>query len=56
MNSENSTLMLWGFIIFIVVGAIAFFVRNNVAKVDKDRQPEEPAKQEGSISIAKTRK
>lgn len=54
--TENSTWLLWGFIIFVILGAVAFFSRNSLAKTDRDPQPQERPNETGVESIAKTRK
>lgn len=46
---------LWGLIIILAIFAIAFFARNSAAKVDKDRQSDNPTKDDGGIAIAKSK-
>ena len=54
--NEYSMWLLWGLIIFVVLGVIAFFVRNNSAKTDTNPQPQERPNESGVAPIVKTRK
>lgn len=54
--NEHSAWLLWGLVVFVIVGIIAFFLRNHSAKIDGDPQPQERPNESGVASIVKTKK
>jgi uncharacterized iron-regulated membrane protein len=54
--TEHIVLISCGLIIFILVGVVAFFKRNNQAKTDRNPQPQERPNESGVAPIVKTKK
>jgi hypothetical protein len=54
--TEHIAWIFWGLIIFVIVGVVAFFKRNSLAKTDRNPQPQERPNESGIAPIVKTKK
>lgn len=54
--TEHATWILGGLIVFVILGVIAFFNRNSLAKTDRNPQPQERPNESGVAPIVKTKK
>jgi uncharacterized protein YneF (UPF0154 family) len=53
MLTENLLWIFLGLLFFVIVGVIAFFRRNQLAKTDHDPQPQERPNETGVAPITK---
>jgi len=56
MLTENSIWVLLGLLLFVLIGVIAFFRRNQLAKTDRNPQPQERPNETGVAPITRSRK
>jgi len=56
MSAEYSMWALLGLLLFVIVGIIVFLKRNQLAKTDRDPQPQERPNKTGVAPLIETRK